>query len=443
MKSFDTDLKKYAEKINLKVSERQELRERILSYMEYHPLPKSAQVESLTTEYIPSESFIRIYVTPRTLRFAGATLALVFIVMPFVAERSVPGDVLYLVKTGVNETIQGTLANSPYQKIEFETKLMERRISEARILASEGKLTEETKTQLAETVKEHTQAVRDELVELRTQDANGAAIAEIVFNSSLEVQSTVLGANTEGGNSENDSLIDTILTVVNDARVEVATNQENNTPSFESLVAHVELQTTRAYELFATIQLTATEEEIQDINRRLSDIERLFGEAKKVHETEPEIAVTDLTTVLGLAQKLIVFMTNIDVREAVTLESLVPVVLSDDERIASVEGEMRSLEVRGRTITERVATLTDAALTEKVTEGNTLVTEHILKATIALEGGDIDTAELAVKEALALMTDLETLTTPVVVIPEPETPTEVPTSTSTPIEATTTPDTTL
>ena len=423
MKSFDTDLKKYAEKVSLKASERRELRERVLSYMEYHPLPKQIVMsEKSAIEGILSESFVTFHFTAFHARIAGGIFALFIIIAPFIAEKSVPGDALYLVKTGLNETVQGKLANSPYEKIEFETKLMERRIAEARVLASEGKLTEEVKTQLAETVKGHTEAVQNGLAELRTQDADGAAIAEIAFNSSLEVQSAVLAVE---GNSENNSLIETIRDVVNDAREEVVLNQEHNdAPSFDGLIAQAELETTRAYELFTTIRVSATPEEVSDIDRRLSDINRLILEAKEKHTTDPNVASDDLVTTLGLIQKLIVFMTDIDVRETVALETLVPVVLSDVERIDLAKEHVRTIDGKKLEVAKRLEMNPDLDGKVKVEEGIEYIDALLLKTTTALEVSDIGGAEGFLVEAQALVDDLDTITKPAEVI---ETPGPVPT----------------
>jgi hypothetical protein len=471
MKSFDTELKKYAEKVHLKVSERQALRERILSYMEYHPLPK----QSFSKEEIvgiPSESFTTFHFTWFHARVAGSIAVLVLILAPFVAERAMPGEVLYLVKTGFNETIQKQLADSPYEKIEFETKLMERRITEARALASEGKLTEEVKTQIAETVKVHTKAVQSGLAELKTTDADGAAIAQIAFNASLEVQSAVLDAEKS---TENDSLIEGIRDVVNEARVEVASNQVENKPSFDGLMAQVEIETTRAYELFTAVKVSATPEEVADIDRRLSDINRLIGEAKEKHENPaPAVATTevaegeavealapeaeavaeeteeapvdvsadDLAKTLGLLQKLIVFMTDIDIRKTVTLETLVPVVLSDAERTDLAVKEIESISEVAGAVTQRLEAIEDAGVKEKVEIGLAHVAELTEAARVSLKDADIATADGFLKEARTFVTDLDTVSqSSEVTLPEGET--ELPaapevTGTSTELVATTT-----
>ena len=112
MKSFDNDIKKYASKIRLKAAERHELRERVLTFMEYHPLPKHSVKEEV--EKIESEKFVRIHFNNIYTRVASGVFAvLLLVVVPIVAEKAVPGDILYSFKTQINEGIRTQLANSP------------------------------------------------------------------------------------------------------------------------------------------------------------------------------------------------------------------------------------------------------------------------------------------------------------------------------------------
>jgi len=412
MKSFDTELQKYAEKIRLKASERKELRERVLSYMEYHPLPKQyakQQITTLTTEH----PFFILNFGSRMVRIASGVFVLVLLVaIPLFAERSVPGDVLYLVKTGVNEGVSAQFANSPYEKVTFETKLIERRIAEARLLASEGKLTEEVGAQIAETVKGHADAAQSGLAEMRTDNADEAAIAQIAFSSALEVQSAVLDTNksTDATSSTN-----TILDVVNTVRGEVVSDQETTTPSFEGLMASIERETTRAYELSETIKKTITVEEQDDIARRLSDIDRKIVGAKEARTTDEVSAIGDLVSSLGLIQKLIVFMTDIDVHETVTLETLVPVELTTEERAAIVQTAVEEGLKIQREVAIKIPLITDTGVLEKVTLGMSTYADLVGAATSSLEQGDIDTAEARMHEAEAFILDIAQMLSAIVV----------------------------
>jgi hypothetical protein len=451
MKSFDSDLKKYADKIRLKTSERSALRERILSYMEYHPLPK--QKESLVPfpSMLESQPFHVFHITRRTMRLAAGFMVLTLVVLPFAAERSIPGDVLYLVKTGFNESVQAQLVNSPYEKIEFETKLIERRIAEARSLADQGKLTDEVKTQLAETVKTHTQNVSSEITELGTQDSDGAAIARIAFSSSLEVQSAVL--NASAGEDE-EAPIGSILLVVDEARGEASVAAEGEpAPSYEGLLAKIESETTRAYELFESVKSSATQDESQDIERRLNDVNRLITEAKDTHEqtttadialvatgTAEQVPATEkLASTLSAIHKLIVFMTDIDVRETVELESIVPVVLSDAERLAPVRDALPARTEQMSRITAALPTVTDAGMKEKITLGVGRADALVVAIQGALETGDVSVAESSYAELAALATDLELLVSAPVTLTSdsnPEAPVEVGTTTATSTDST-------
>lgn len=400
MKSFESAFKEYTEKTKLRASERRDLRERIALYMEYHP--RTRTTEAVPTPYgarrarfaLPF-SVTHFHISSRFVRTASAVCAIVIIAVPFVAQQSVPGDVLYLVKTDITEPIQAQFTSSPYEKIEFETRRMERRIAEARVLEKKGLLTDEVKVQIAETVKTHSDAVKGEIAQLRTQDAEGAAIAQIAFVSSLEVQSAVLGteeamvatATTMGATSSSDVALmmtakvaapsNPILSVVNDARDEIANTPEATLPSFDGLMARIERETTRAYELFATIKKSATPTEATDIERRLSDIGRRIDEAKALREADASTATQTVTDVLRQLQKLIHFMNDIDIRETVTLESLVPIVLSETERLTLVESERALLEALRADIVATLdadASLRTAEVDEEMARVDTLFT---------------------------------------------------------------------
>jgi hypothetical protein len=435
MKSFETEIKKYAEKTRLKALEREAIRDRLLTYMEYHPLKKD-HADLLSLSSLRSGS---VYVSFNSFwmrSVSGALAILLVIAVPLLAERAVPGDVLYLVKTEVNEGIRTQLASSPYEKVALETRLIERRIAEARLLASEGKLTGEVEAQIAETVKGHAQAVQSGLAELRVNDADGAALAEISFNSTLEIQSAVLDHSEESGSSS----VASILNVVNTVRDEVAADANPMTPSYEGLLARIESETTRAYEFFATVKESATAEEISDMERRLSDINRSIVEAKELQVTNETEAVTKMIETLGLIQKLITFMTDIDVRETVTLESIVPLSLTDEERIFNLEEIRADVEESVRVIENKVDYIEDEGIKEKVIMGLDDVEVLVSDLTEAIGAHEVQMAEQYAAEAQALAGDLTNLTEGITALEEAEIPNAGEATTTTPVSEEVTPD---
>ena len=60
--------------------------------------------------------------------------------MTYASASSLPGDVLYPIKTGVVESVLDVLNHSPEKKIVWEEEKVERRIVEAEVLAKQGRL---------------------------------------------------------------------------------------------------------------------------------------------------------------------------------------------------------------------------------------------------------------------------------------------------------------
>ena len=418
MKSFETEIKKYALKTRLKAIEREAIRDRVLSYMEYHPLPKHEKTEHVS--FFSRGDFV--YIPLNTLRVkisATLTAAVLIVGVPFIAERSVPGDVLYLVKTEVNEGIRTQLATTPYEKVTLETKLMERRIGEARLLASEGKLTLEVEAQIAETVLEHASAVQTGIAEIRVENEEEAALAGITFSSALEVQSAVLN---ESGKEENTSSVEGIISAVNTVREEVASDVDPASPSFDGLMGRIESETTRAYELFESVKESATAEEVSDIDRRFADIDRKIVGAKELRTLDETSAINDMINALGLTQKLIAFMTDIDIRETVTLETLVPVELTPEERLEAVQHSVTESEASRIAVEAGVSTIADAATREKVEIGLVDLALRIEAVRAFITEQNIEGAETSGVEARALAEDLRKLVAPtpdeVITLPE-------------------------
>lgn len=427
MKRFSEQLKKKSDTVRMSAVERRELRARLVSYMEYHPLPHSKPQKNAAA-YLNAEqkfSFLN-FNTPHVRGFMTMFAAFVLIVVPVVAEKSVPGDMLYPVKVHFTEEIRSQLAVSPYAKIELETRLMERRIAEARLLADEGKLTPEVEEGVAAAVKTHSDAAQSEIASLRESDSDEAAIAEIAFGSALSVQSEVLegtlkkAAFASGATTTEGAPVAALALVVDAARKDVEEKQSLQTPSFEKLMARIESESTRAFELFADVKEVATPEEVTDVERRLSDIERKINDAIALHDVflaapeeqegsiAPRADVALMRTVLGDLQKLISFMTDIDVRENVTVEALVPVTLTNEEQAAAITTHMKANESRMEAA-QNAFSLYEGDKTEKIAVGLAQVAALASSTEAALDAGDLAAAKRFAEDASAYLIDVETL----------------------------------
>ena len=471
----------------MRASEKRELKERLVAYMEYHPLPKEmkqpAKRKSLTAlKGIPSELFFSIPFTTKYLRnFSGVFVVLCILSVPLIAEKALPGDVLYPVKVQFTEELRSTLSFSPYAKVAWETQRLERRISEARLLASEGKLTAEAQSQFAEAIKTHADAAQHEISILRKTDTDKAALAEITFVSALAVQSQVLEGHVQNGSKEvatdNHSIL-AVAEVVAQARTSAEVAQKDTPLSYEGLRAAVELDSTRVYELLASIKATAAPDVIIDVERRLTDVGRKIAQANAIKEGAPtqedaEIAsattllsegsttkmqhvqVTSLTTTeiakmaktgtttteatatlpsiqtlattskkivdtvanqkeatvllraaLGDIQKLINYLTHLDVREAISVETLVPVTPTTKERANEIKA---TFDDTNKTVADIKLRFVDSKLRSKVIHGQAEIQKKLSETTKAMSLGNLNNARSSINAAHAIARDVSKL----------------------------------
>lgn len=436
MKRFASQLKKQAESVKLSAIERRDLRERLETYLEYHPLPEKSKAKH-TINYGKAEPYRVISLAHFHIKaFAGVFAIILLVGIPLIAERTLPGNPLYTIKVQFNEELRSTLALSPYEKVEWEAERLSRRIAEARLLASEGKLTEAAETEVVEAVRAHSDAAQQEIAELRETDAEAAAIAEIVFASALDVQSVVLRAEREKASTSMEG--NAIASAVEEQLEEANQNQfvSEEIPSAKRLFARIEIETTRSHELLKSIKKYAGEQEVAAIERRLEDVNRKLAKAFSLLEDDERQARTLLRESLHGVKRLTAFMTYIDVRESVGIEDLVPLELTDDEYMTEVAMRLATTGAAILTIEEYLATTTKVtgSVDEKVLGGLEELYQLYEAATSSLAEANFELALLAANDAVNLAQDLLTLLD-IEGSEEPKTP-ESETATSTPSEVT-------
>lgn len=151
-------------------------------------------------------------------RFAMPALATFLIVGGGVsiAEKSLPGDKLYSVKTSF-ETAREHLYITPESKARWNAIRIERRLSEAQTLASEGKLSKDLAGRLARDLDSHTVILKGELDSLRSKNKWTTALEiDGEYRSTARVYKNLLARlSTEG---------DDLLAVLED----ISGTSENN-----------------------------------------------------------------------------------------------------------------------------------------------------------------------------------------------------------------------
>lgn len=399
MKRFSEQLKKKSDTIVLSVSEKRALEARVVSFMEYHPLPKSALHQGVKPLQTDPGMFFAI--PSRYLKaFAGAFALVVIVGVPALAENTIPGDILYPVKVQVTEEIRSSLNRGSYDKVVWETTRLERRLSEARQLAEAGLLTPEVEADVVKAVKVHKDAAEEQIATLRTTDAEGATLAQMTFATVLDVQSAVLKANDTASTTEGMSMV--ALSQMLDADRPMVSEAENlEMLSIERLKAQLEIETTRSYELLKNISPVATPQEQKDIERRLGDVSSKIETAMVETTDNPAAAKEKMVAAWSDVQKLISFMTDIDVRASIAIETLVPVVLTDAERRVILDQMYVQATVNLSRITNGLPEIEDAGIVDKISLTLPRISELLTTASSTVVT-DLYGAETAVSEAKAL-----------------------------------------
>lgn len=107
----------------------------------------------------PAFFAVPAWLRTHSLAFACSMAGIAVIVsgtgVSLAAEQSLPGDRLYLVKTGVNERLRETFSLTAEAKIAWEMEQVRRRLIEADELSSEGRLADDVRSMIEGDATEH------------------------------------------------------------------------------------------------------------------------------------------------------------------------------------------------------------------------------------------------------------------------------------------------
>jgi hypothetical protein len=181
-----TYLKKAGEEISLSHEERERMRRVIHAYMEMKPLRQPASSPRATWN-------LGWALSPRLA--ALSLIVAVFVSsagLSYAAEGALPGDLLYPIKTHVNEPVAGALAISTSAKAEWAMGVAGQRVKEAATLAAEGRLSTTTQEALQVNFQEHAEEVADAINTTASTSPNTSDAAAVRFEAQLSEYADVL-----------------------------------------------------------------------------------------------------------------------------------------------------------------------------------------------------------------------------------------------------------
>lgn len=154
---------KQLRKLNLTEAEKQQSLDFLLSRIEtvrnYYNNRHNKQKVTLLPLLLNHKYMLAGLLIAAILAMGGGTAA--------AAENTVPGDLLYPIKTRVNEEVRAALSVTPEAKISWEARRAERRLEEVEKLSEKNKLTTATSQMLADKFKEFAERADDRLAKLK------------------------------------------------------------------------------------------------------------------------------------------------------------------------------------------------------------------------------------------------------------------------------------
>ena len=183
-----TQLVRALARIQLTESEKAFMRSNLLTYMKLKPAHSADPQPALA-------SFSIFSIKPLFSRAVPVALVAVLVAtsVTFAAGDALPGEVLYGIKVNVIEKVRTAVAVSSEAEVKVQAELAAKRLREAEQLTVRGELNTETKTQIEEKFKEHTEKVASNLEAI--EEASGAEAVEKVsaeVGGSLQAHSDIL-----------------------------------------------------------------------------------------------------------------------------------------------------------------------------------------------------------------------------------------------------------
>lgn len=248
--------------------ERDGIRARLVTFLHERPLPHDSERLIVFPSY-----FLHISRTVVSIS-VGALVLLIGSGISYAAERSLPGDPLYTVKTNVNEQVRAALAISANARAQWEIERVERRLEETEELIAVGKLNAKTSTAIATQFEQHSERIRQNIEVLaKKQDVSEAASLNSDFSATLRAHHRILGLLAIEPATE--TTVRPLLSTVEDR-----SNSRQDTQT--SLEARVSAQA-------QTEAKTSAEGKKRSANNKITEVKSLYNKTKK--SLTPEVQV--------------------------------------------------------------------------------------------------------------------------------------------------------
>lgn len=203
---------KKVKSVKLNESEKTTIKRSVLNFISQNPVRYSVEQPDLNYKsMVPILAKSLIWLQnrgfPISFRLIGTMLLIIAVlaggVVSVGAEKSLPGDILYPVKVGLNEGVKGLLSVSEESKANWEIERVQRRLEEAETLAKDGSLDLEAREKIEANFEAHADRVKKRIEKFENkEDFHAAVDVSLKFETSLKAHQKILNRLTAESKEE-------------------------------------------------------------------------------------------------------------------------------------------------------------------------------------------------------------------------------------------------
>jgi len=262
MKTIEEKFKNKFKQIKLKRKEKAFIEERLLLFMKANPILIKSPY-SIKSPYL-SIKMIRNIANPIKILALALILALTTgSGFAYAAENALPGNILYSIKTNINEEVRGLFLGSSEKKMVWEIEKTERRMEEAAELVITNKMTTKTSEEIKTRIDQHTKKISKEIKEIKNENPETALEISSQLESSINAHNTMLLAVKEKSDANGE------ITDIISKTQEKVDNMKGEKEELESIIINSEI---------INDQKSTIEDRIQKTEERVNKMQKTIDE---------------------------------------------------------------------------------------------------------------------------------------------------------------------
>lgn len=291
---------KRARNIHLNKDEKAVIRQSLLNFISSNPVRVKAEprLGNWPFNFIQGESNIFKY----KLNYVSVMTILLIITLMFgggmglAAEKALPGDSLYPIKSGLSEEARGWLSISEEARANWEVERVQRRLEEAEQLASRGSLNAENRAVIEANFQAQSERVRDRIAKFEGKENFNAAVGvSSNFEVALKAHERILARLFD---EETDA---DLKVEIKPIEIKVNTEASKAKNSREKNEGKISVSVKADTQSAAEGKLKAVENKIEEVEKFIENMESKLG-AEATVQAKARLTLANQTVVEGRAK---------------------------------------------------------------------------------------------------------------------------------------------